>query len=315
MFNFPNYFYSSSYFLNDNPLDNDNLFYHPNRENDINCLNDISFQNILYKEPVKNFSAEKKGLVIDNPPNKLNEDDQLNDNNFKGIELKGQNYNNQFEYKTLGNIVTKATSKTLGHKRYRTEENPQNKGEKRMGRKKKGDQHLSEHNKFSEDNIMRKIKTHLLDYILNKLNDKLKNKEYKFVKLFSQINKNLKKDYNMDLIGKKIKDLYENSPISNKYRKQKDNCEKNKNIIKKIYEENTEDEVIDILESTYLDLLKEFRNNKNLNKFLNKIRNIEKEKGESDENINTYLRIMEKLCLEYEKWFEKKIGRRRNENI
>ena len=44
-----------------------------------------------------------------------------------------------------------------------------------------------EHDKFSEDNIMKKIKTHLMDHIVNSLNESLKDKTYEFYKIDSQI--------------------------------------------------------------------------------------------------------------------------------
>ena len=58
-----------------------------------------------------------------------------------------------------------------------------------MGRKRMNEKHdLIEssignktHDKYSEDNLMRKIKSNIMDYILNKLNCSLYNKSYKFI--------------------------------------------------------------------------------------------------------------------------------------
>ena len=163
---------------------------------------------------------------------------------------------------------------------------------------------------------MRKIKSHLLEYIHNSINNSFKNKNIQFLKLFSTINENLKKDYNMQLMTKTIKDLYENSPISKKYRRQQvDNSDINKKIIQQIYGErnldNLEFEVIKILNSTYKDLLIEFRD-KYFNEFLEDIEKEEKGKGETEENIKKYKENIGKLCLNYEDWFKKKNGRKRN---
>ena len=43
---------------------------------------------------------------------------------------------------------------------------------------------------------MRKIKSNLLNYGHQKLNDSFENKKLYFLKLSSEINENLKKDYN-----------------------------------------------------------------------------------------------------------------------
>ena len=189
---------------------------------------------------------------------------------------------------------------------------------KKEEEKKKDEIEKGEHTKFSEDNLMRKIKSHLLDYIHERLNKSFINKDLQFLKLFCKINENLKKDYNMDLMEKTIKELYENSPISNKYRKKKFiNSENNKILIKQLYKEtnydNYEFEVMDILNSTYLDLLIEFRN-KNFNEFLDEIEKEEKAKGETEENICIYKASIGYLCMNYEDWFRKKNGRKRNKN-
>ena len=67
------------------------------------------------------------------------------------------------------------------------------------GRKRKDEKDLddSRHGKDSEDNIMRKIKTHLVDQIVILLNKSLNDKEKKFLKIDKTINENLKRDYNM----------------------------------------------------------------------------------------------------------------------
>ena len=165
---------------------------------------------------------------------------------------------------------------------------------------------------------MRKIKSNYLEFIHNSLNDSFKNKNYKFLRLYSEINENLKKDYNMELMHKTIKELYENSPISCKYRKQKiNNSDINKNLIEELYNEpdidKKEIEVINLLNLTYLDLLKIFRT-VYLENFLAKIAKEERSKGEIEENIQDYVKRIKELCLDYENWFEKKNGRKRIKN-
>ena len=193
------------------------------------------------------------------------------------------------------------------------------KWKKTKAEKKKTEKDKGKHNKFSEDNLMRKIKSHFLDYIHNRLNNSFRNKNVQFLKLFSEINENLKRSYNIELLNKTIREIYENSPISGRYRKVNEhNSDINKKIIEQIFKEvdNKEEEVIQILNSKYKDLLSEFRNN-NLENFLNKIKEDEKNKKEEKENIDNYILIIENLCLNYENWFLNKKGRNRekkNEN-
>ena len=250
-----------------------------------------------------------------------NQDEQLNDNNLETIELKGQNTSKPNEkenkFNNPGNATTRATSKFLGNKTKRSDLTFQDIGNKKiMGRKLKNGIEIGEHNKFSEDNLMRKIKSHFLEYIHNLLNSNFKNKERKFLRLFSTINENLKKDYNIELMKKTIKELYEDSPISSKYRRQRiQNSDYNKKIIQQIYDETNiddiENDIISILNSTYIDSLKEFRE-KHFEEFLEDIEKEENFKGETKENINLYKEKIGKLFINYEKWFENKIGRKRN---
>jgi len=253
-----------------------------------------------------------------------NQDENLDVSNLDAPESKKEPIKNLLEnHRTNGDIKTKATSNILGIKTKRTEEVTfGNEMKKNQGRKKKTEKDKGKHNKFSEDNLMRKIKSHFLDYIHNRLNNSFRNKNVQFLKLFSEINENLKRSYNIELLDKTIREIYENSPLSGRYRKVNvHNSDINKKIIEQIFNEvdNKEEEVIQILNSKYKDLLSEFKKN-NLKNFLNKIKedeNKKKEEKEEKENINKYTLMIEKLCLNYENWFLNKKGRNRekkNEN-
>ena len=77
------------------------------------------------------------------------------------------------------------------------------------------------HGKFAEDNIMKKIKTHIMNHIVNSLNDSLKDKTYEFYRIDSSLAENLKKDFNLELMDKTIYNIFMNNKLSNKYRKKK----------------------------------------------------------------------------------------------
>ena len=209
------------------------------------------------------------------------------------------------------------------------------KGTKQKGRKKKGESAESNHTKHSEDNMMRKIKSFFMHFIHNIVNKSFKNKNFQFLKLNSKISENLKRDFNLKLLDTKIKDLYEESDISTKYRRQiKDSSDKNKFLIKIIYEEKKEIETINLLNLTFRELFNIFRRKiKNIddlqlemkiNKipllstglndvetFFDEIRAQEIDKNEKNEDINEYLKKIEKLCKYYEEWFLIKKGRNR----
>ena len=221
---------------------------------------------------------------------------------------------------------TRATSLTLGKKRERQDiekinakikssEETTTKIKTNCGRKKKEDKEKGQHTQLSEDNIIRKLKSNYLKYNHNQINQSFKDQTLQFLKLDSEINENLKKDYNEKLMNTTIKELYETYPISSKYRKQKtDNSDLNKKIIYKLYseenEEKKEHEVIRMLNSTYLESFENFRE-KNLYEFLNEIKSILEKNGESKEYIQEYSEKLEKLCKSYKDWFLSKSGRRR----
>ena len=51
----------------------------------------------------------------------------------------------------------------------------------------------------------------------------------------------------------------------------------------------------------------------NMETFLEKIKLQEIDKKESKESINNYMNALKELCMNFEKWFKDKLGRKRNE--
>ena len=185
-------------------------------------------------------------------------------------------------------------------------------------------------NNEKEKNILRakpKLKNNLFKNTKNDINIK---------KTTLDKNENLKKQYNLDLLDKKMKDLYYESEISSKYRKQsKVSADKNKKLIDKIFHDNEKLQTIKILNLTYRDLFNVFRKKllthinydlrmkikdisllekeqyNNIYLFFNEIEKQEQEKNETKENIDIYLNNMKELCMNYESWFLNKKGRNR----
>jgi hypothetical protein len=118
------------------------------------------------------------------------------------------------------------------------------------------------HNKYSHDNIKRRIKALVNNYIIQLLNHLIKQKynkvNIKFLKMNIRVTKDIGIEYNRNLLNTPLREIIVN--VSNKY-KDKDN---NKNCIKFIEEQKDNEEIMDILNTTYEQLyIKYLNSNKN----------------------------------------------------
>lgn len=106
------------------------------------------------------------------------------------------------------------------------------------------------HNRFSDDNLKRKVKTHFHNYIIALLNKNFKNdKQLKFGKIKSSITQNITVEYNQHLFNKKIKDFIKD--VSNKYQNKNMNLECINYIMSHPYDNK---ELIQYLNMTYKDM-------------------------------------------------------------
>ena len=126
---------------------------------------------------------------------------------------------------------------------------------KKRGRKNKSKvikkpENKNEHNKFSNDNIKRKIKAFFNKYIIKLLNNLVKGKykksRIKFLKMNIKITKDISIGYNRNLLNTPLKEIIVN--VSNKYKNKENN---NKNCIKFIEGQKDNEEIINILNMTY----------------------------------------------------------------
>ena len=135
----------------------------------------------------------------------------------------------------LNELIEKAPEEILlGNKRGRKKKSEKSQKEKK---------NFSEHNKDSPDNMMRKIKTNLMDWIVIILNDSLNDKSLSIYKIDKSINEYLKRDFNLELMERTIKDIFSNTKISAKYKRNNDDYSNN-SIIKEILEKNVETKTI-----------------------------------------------------------------------
>ena len=184
--------------------------------------------------------------------------------------------------------------------------------QKNKGRYRKNEVRNNEnaHNKFSEDNLMRKVKTYIFSTILNALNKSLKDRSQKFFKLAPELNESMKKDLNEKLMTQTIKEIYINNDISKRY-KNETNGNNNINLIKKIYEENKEIDTIKILETKYINYVT-YLQKYEMDNFLRKIKN--KEIKDANLDVDLYINLLKSMFLNYVKWFNDKKGRKSKNN-
>ena len=179
------------------------------------------------------------------------------------------------------------------------------KGNSKRGRRKKNVEYDDEphHDKFTEDNIIQRIKTFIFDYILERLNKSLKYESRRFYQLTKTLNSNLKKDFNEELLGKTIYEIYMTSDLCMRFINIPD---ANRELIKKIYEEKIEIETMNILEKKFKEILDYIRK-KDLDNFLTNFRLRVMKKD--NKLIDLYMKEVRKMLFQYEFYFQKKIGR------
>ena len=140
------------------------------------------------------------------------------------------------------------------------------------------------HDKYSDDNIKRKVKTHFHNFIIALLNKKstlILNKRNRFGKISSNITQNITVEFNQHLFEQKIRDIV--VKMSNKYQDK----DKNSIIIQYILEnKGNNEEILNILNMKYKDLY--------LNFYLNSTKDIFEGELE-DESYESHINKMEKL--------------------
>ena len=282
---------------------------------------------------------DKKGekKFIDNIKDKLFSIEKFkkNENKIYLFEKKeeGEKSGNNKE----NNIETKKFKKKKMFEilKIRREEKKKNTQFGRIKKEEKDRGNNGNHNRDSEDNKIRKIKSFFGKSLYIFIRDNFIEKN-EILKLEISINKNLNKKYNEELFKMKLKDIYFNYKISEKYiHYDKDT---NKKLINKIYKEEKEIAVIKILNLTYIeafeifrrkikeekDINQELKNKINGTNFLDnkkfkdfdclieKIR--EEEKKNKNGDIEEYINDIKRLCLHFEEWFGQKKGRNRQNN-
>ena len=268
-----------------------------NNQNDIN--NVASFSEKSQYNATNPFNIERKSSLYKNEDNYLflhSPNSILNSNKHQRLDIKA------FEIKKQKKKIFK-----IG------------KDNKNKGRIKKNTNFIGKHDKFSEDNIIRKFKGRFIEkcriYINKEYKRFLSNKnETKNIKILLQrispkLSKKIKKEDNLKWLNSKLYKVF-SEKVSVK-------CslydpDYNKKEIQKLYKENEAKNIINILERSVKEMLNAFIQNKipgfdSLNDDIKELK--EKMKKNNQENIKEYLIKYRNIALNFESIFINKNSR------
>ena len=182
---------------------------------------------------------------------------------------------------------------------------------KKTGRKPKTSIVRSIHTKYSRDNILRKIKVKFLSKLISYINRiimrKYNNKIKVLLPLKGSVSQNNTINFNQKLLNSKLKDVFINYEINGKFRLYKENY--NKQVIESIYEKNIQ-ELIEILEITFLDAFNIFKNINESQK-LNGMEKLDKviEEIKKKESCEDYIDKFKNIAMNFETHYLDKIGK------
>ena len=202
---------------------------------------------------------------------------------------------------------------------------------KKVGRmlKKLKSKFKAPHNKYSEDNIIRKFKARFQDILLSYINYKhskfmeTKGKSKK-TKLLQRINptesRKISKADNLRWFSTKLKELF-SSDLSQKCSLY--NSDYNRRTIENIYKNNEDLDVINILEKEVIVMYNLYRNNVKIDgfttleddlKMLREKMEKENEEAEEEEDVELYLSKYRNIAMRLDKIFEDKKGRNKKKS-
>lgn len=273
----------------------------------------------------------------ENNSNTINESDNQENNEINNSNFDKENEtlkSNKFTESNLENFPT-GYSSNLSEDEYNFESNNFTKRKKIfnitkksrkkiLGRKRQNNM-AGKHNKFSYDNMVRKLKSKFFEALLKFINESMieepdendkfngkKKKAYKpfLLKLEKNVNISINVKFNQKLINTKIREIFSNNIYDrgvSKYGK-----DYNKNKITKIYNEKIQVKAIGILDMTFLQCLEQWRGTgqyielKGLEKKYPIVINSLKEKKQ---NNGEYIELFKKFVESFETYYENKSSR------
>lgn len=188
------------------------------------------------------------------------------------------------------------------------------KEKKVLGRKTKGDTETRKHDKFRQDNEMRKVKSNFVNFLPDYVNSSLPLEHPKFLKISKDVNEELSIDYNKKLMGLSLREIFSQNPINGRYSKKNYSKSYNADLVEEIYRKNEESRAIEKLNQTYIQVLKNYRHD-NLKQFKDSILDKEIKNGEDRKTAIKYTDDLAELLNKYEDYFEKRTARyKKNKN-
>ena len=290
----------------------------------------FSLENSINEKFEKNFSQNQINNLSDNPMNDILSSSQICENvgfefdfDLNNIQELPKDQNNNEEKDNQVFTSTKITFPKIANKINDNKEiiniileeskNENKKTEKKLGRKRKNEEREAFHTKDRDDNKMRKVKTYIMNFILDYLNKSIVYNRKQFLKINKNVNQCLRKDFNMSLMQMTIKDIFEQNKINERYNDFKKERNLNQDLIKEIFEKNEDIETIKILNMKYIDLVIIYRT-EFLNQFISDLTKKEIRAEGKKEKAESYVEQLKYLLLNYEDWFEQKKGKDKIDN-
>ena len=230
------------------------------------------------------------------------------------------NFTTNKNNKSKKNSISKNVSKF--HKDMNKENlNKDGSKKKLLGRKTSNSLDKGDHDKYKDDNIMKKIRillsAEISNYINGKIEELYKNNngektEIKKLLKLSEIKYNVNSE--KELLNKTLKDIFTSLPISNRFIHYEKNS--NEKLIQKLLDENDVEKKIifeKLLNLTFLDCLKHFRDEEKKPELegMATIEKVFKKFNEYKDYVN-YVENFKKMVNNYEKILNKKNGRSKN---
>ena len=335
----------NSYDFNNN-LNNSNYYIAYGTEN--SCF--LNFINPFEIKEGNSLNSENFSIKSSKTKNTSEEKGKDNSSNIKPSSIISSKTKNISEEKGKDNIsnikpssiVSSKTinkSKKLNKKFFNISEGPIFEiikiNQKKLGRKRKGNNQNSKHNKYDGDNIIRKLKCFLVNALLEIINSSIEEREEEepnkilktkkiknwsvnkkpfLLKIDQEIIHNINIDYNLNLLKLTLRELFSND-ISKKYLK-KFKKSYNREIIQSLYKDNNNTKTIGILNMTFKECL-DYLSGSNFNNELQgleieykKIIDSFKKDGESEEYIN----LFKYYIKNFENYYNNKRKTKKNNN-
>lgn len=281
---------SEQSFIFDFNEDQDNYNLNNNYFNNLDIKTSLSSNHFLKRKRYieHDFSSSLSDEKKENEENMQSFENNIFNNNIKEEEIengKENNDNNYYFPNTIPEIQKRNCNKIFRLEKCYDIRNPK-------GRRKKDAKHKKEpqHTKFTEDNIITRIKKNTLQDVSLKINKELslfykeKFKEYELKKIKPNFANAKRKEEVLEYFSKKIKDVF-SEELSERWKKIKDKETYNKKRIDKIIQENKAKDVINILNETLENMYNKYIGNEYSDCCLeNNLKILEEKEGQNYRN-------------------------------